>query len=208
MSEKKTAVLPAAPFGMVVKNLLHPLDYFSSVNGRARRGEFWTTVLLVVVPELTFMTIVTILATYLRSAVLFAILSLPLSVLGLLMIPVTIRRWHDLGVTGWLLVVCLGVLGFPGTAIPVAGPILAFLFSIPCLVFFCLPGRKGNNAYGADPRDPAAVDPPGSRKEPWLPLILVSFGMSLTNWGWSVFEFCQKIKALERMSMYSSLYSF
>ncbi|MBO7688404.1 MAG: hypothetical protein J6V72_18625, partial [Kiritimatiellae bacterium] len=66
MSEKKTAVLPAAPFGMVVKNLLHPLTYFSSVNGRARRGEFWTTVLLVIVPELTFLTIVSLLARFLR----------------------------------------------------------------------------------------------------------------------------------------------
>ena len=208
MSEKKTAVLPAAPFGLVVKNLLYPLTYFSSVNGRARRGEFWTTALLVMLPTYTLLTIVTILSVSARSVALFVVLSLPLSVLGLLMIPVTIRRWHDLGVTGWLVVVVLGVLGFPCTAIPIVGPILSFLLGVPCLVFFCLPGRKGDNAYGADPRDPAAVDPPGSRKEPWLPLVLTTFGMSLTTWAWSIYSVYQSIEALRRMAMYSSLYSF
>ena len=208
MSEKKTAVLPAAPFGMVIKNLLHPLAYFRSVNGRARRGEYWTTALLVALPVYTLLMIFTILSVSCRSVALFVVLSLPLSVLGLLMIPVTIRRWHDLGVTGWLIVVCLGIMGFPCQAIPVAGPILAFLLGVPWLVFFCLPGRKGDNAYGADPRDPAAVDPPGSRKEPWLPLILTTFGMSLTSWGWSIYSVYKSIETLRRMEMYSSLFSF
>ena len=206
MSEKNTAVLPAAPFGMVVKNFLHPLTYFSSLNGRARRGEYWTAALLVMLPSLTFIAIVTALSVLSRSVALYVVLSLPMFAMELLMIPVTIRRWHDLGVTGWLIVVCLGITGFPCSAIPIMGPILGFLLGVPWLVFFCLPGRKGNNAYGADPRDPSAVDPPGCRKEPWLPLILVTFAMTLTSWAWSIYSISQQIHALHRMEMLDSLY--
>jgi uncharacterized membrane protein YhaH (DUF805 family) len=206
MSEENTAVLPAAPFGMVVKKFLHPLTYFSSLNGRARRGEYWTAALLVMLPSFTFTAIAAAISVLCRSVALYVVLSLPMSVLGLFMIPVTIRRWHDLGVTGWLIVVCLGATGFPCSAIPILGPILGFLVSVAWLVFFCLPGRKGDNAYGADPRDPAAVDPPGCRKEPWLPLILVTFAMTLTSWAWSIYTIYQQINALHRMEMLNSLY--
>ena len=112
---------------------------------------------------------------------------LPIAAVGLFMFPVTVRRWHDLGATGWLAVAYQAIVGFPCCAIPILGSILGIVVSITCLVFFCLPGRKGNNAYGADPCDPSAVDPADSRKEPWMPLFLVYVGLMLLNWAWNVY---------------------
>ena len=39
-SGAKAAELPAAPFGVVFGKFLKPLEYFTRVNGRARRGSF------------------------------------------------------------------------------------------------------------------------------------------------------------------------
>lgn len=51
------------------------------------------------------------------------------------------KRWHDAGLSGWL-----GVFGL----IPGAGLIM---FLIQCLV----PGQRGANRWGPDPRDEAAA---------------------------------------------------
>lgn len=51
------------------------------------------------------------------------------------------KRWHDAGLTGWL-----GVFGL----IPGAGLVM---FLIQCLV----PGQRGDNRYGRDPRRNAAA---------------------------------------------------
>ncbi len=200
MSEEQTAVsvnveasdasrsaLPAAPFGSVVKKLLRPLEYFTQVNGRARRGEFWTTALLVLLPATMLTLIFSIVALASGNVFIYAVLSLPTTALGLLILPVAVRRWHDLGVTGWLAVAAQGIMWFPISAIPILGALLGFLASVACIVFFCLPGRKGYNAYGADPCDPAAVDPADARHEAWLPFVLVYFGMAFVNWCWSIY---------------------
>lgn len=53
------------------------------------------------------------------------------------LIPSSVRRLHDLGYSGWL------VIG---------------VFLIPCVSIFLLvmPGEPGTNAYGPNPREPAA----------------------------------------------------
>ena len=204
-AETTPSGLPAAPFGEVFRKFLKPLEYFTEVNGRARRGEFWVAALIVLLPVFLLGFIASTLAISMRSTAMYAILTLPITVLGLFMAPVTIRRWHDLSASGWIAIATQAVVGFPCSAIPFLGSILGFAAGITCLVFFCLPGRKGDNAYGADPCDPAAVDPAESRKEPWQPLIWTYVGLSVLNWLWSVYSMNAAINALNSLSRLFSL---
>ena len=50
---------------------------------------------------------------------------------------VTVRRLHDVGVTGWFLLILI---------LPVIGPLIL-------IVMMCLPSAVGNNGYGANPYD-------------------------------------------------------
>ena len=204
-SGTKPTELPAAPFGEVFKKFLKPLEYFTQVNGRARRGEFWSAALMVLLPSIVLGYLAGSIALSSRSLTVFIILSLPVAVLSLFMVPVTIRRWHDLGATGWIAIAVQAVTGFPCSAIPLLGMILGIGASITCLVFYCIPGKKDNNAYGANPCDPAAVDPADSVKEPWQPLIWVSVGLTVLNWVWGVYTTHSTIKALEG---FRALFSF
>jgi uncharacterized membrane protein YhaH (DUF805 family) len=63
---------------------------------------------------------------------------------------VQVRRFHDLGVTGWFVLI-FAVLSLI--------PILGYLTSIGELIWFCMPGTDGENNYGPDPfdSDPAEV---------------------------------------------------
>ena len=202
------SVLPAAPFGDVFRKFMNPLKYFTEVNGRARRGEYWSAVLIVALPAAILGLLAGFLAIIMRSLTVFIILTLPMAILGLFMIPVTIRRWHDLGATGWIAIITLAVTGFPCSAIPILGSILSFIASVTCLVFFCISGRKGDNAYGADPCDPAAVDPAGSKKEPWQPLIFTAIGLTVLTWVWSVYSTYVSIQEMNKaLKGFSSLFS-
>ncbi len=202
------SVLPAAPFGEVIKKFMNPLKYFTEVNGRARRGEYWSAVLMVLLPSIVLGMIAGFLTFAMRSLTVYIIMTLPITILGLFMIPVTIRRWHDVGATGWIAVITLAVTGFPCSAIPILGSILSFIAGVTCLVFFCIPGRKGDNAYGADPCDPAAVDPPGSKKEPWQALIFTAIGLTVLTWIWNVYSTYVSIQAVnEALAGLSALFS-
>ena len=53
-----------------------------------------------------------------------------------------IRRFHDLGQTGWLVLV-FGVLG--------ALPLLGIIADIVHIIWFMIPGTRGPNKYGPDP---------------------------------------------------------
>jgi len=77
----------------------------------------------------------------------FAILLMALFALANILpnIMLQIRRFHDLGQTGWLVLV-FGVLG----AIPGIG----LIFDIVHIVWFILPGTRGPNKYGPDPLSP------------------------------------------------------
>lgn len=199
MNEQNTAnnPLPAAPFGEVFRRFLNPVKYFTEINGRARRGEFWSAALMVVLPSAILHIIVAFACTSAGSLALYIVLSLPLQALLFLMCPIAIRRWHDLGVSGWTFVVAMLIMGFPCSYL---GSILSFAAGVTCLVFFCLPGRKGDNAYGADPCDPAAAEPTQSIKEPWQPLIITSAVLFAINWLWGVYNVHAAIELLESMS--------
>ncbi|MEO0607606.1 MAG: DUF805 domain-containing protein [Pseudomonadota bacterium] len=58
-------------------------------------------------------------------------------------IALSVRRFHDLGQTGWLVLV-----------FTLAGmiPIIGLLASLGQLIWFAMPGTTGPNKYGADPK--------------------------------------------------------
>jgi uncharacterized membrane protein YhaH (DUF805 family) len=59
------------------------------------------------------------------------------------LIAVTVRRLHDLGLSGWWLV-ALPI----GAAIPAVDGLVPFAH----MIVMALPGRKGTNRFGDDPR--------------------------------------------------------
>ena len=71
--------------------------------------------------------------------VLLSLLFVPLMLPA---VALAVRRWHDLNQSGWLQLL---------TLIPVVGGLIVFV----CLWF--VPGTKGANTFGRDPREP----PPG-----------------------------------------------
>ncbi len=67
---------------------------------------------------------------------------------GVASVAVSIRRLHDMNLTGWIYVGYI-LLSFV--------PILNFLVFIAYLVVMALPGTKGANKYGEDPLDPVSA---------------------------------------------------
>lgn len=65
------------------------------------------------------------------------------------MIAVIIRRLHDRDMSGWW---------YLGLTLAGAIPYVGILASIVFLVILCLPGTKGLNRYGDDPKNPVGYD--------------------------------------------------
>lgn len=95
----------------------------SDIKGRSRRSEFWWFALAVCLGS-------TVLAFI---PFIGWLISLVLSILS---IPVAIRRLHDVGKSGWCLLLSL---------IPIIG-------SIILLIWFCKDSMPESNAWGANPK--------------------------------------------------------
>lgn len=67
---------------------------------------------------------------------------------GVASFAVTIRRFHDLNLSGWVYLPFL-ILG--------AVPLLGFLVWIALIVVMCLKGTSGPNKYGEDPTQPMSA---------------------------------------------------
>ena len=128
---------------------------YTDFQGRSPRSEYWWVALFnaIVVFVLVF------LASIMSGGDLAALESgsmppgamiplglLALYVLGILIpaIALGVRRFHDLGQTGWLVLVFF-----------IAGliPLVGILASLGQLVWFCMRGTVGPNKYGDDPID-------------------------------------------------------
>ena len=99
------------------------LQNYATFNGRARRSEYWyfflfNVIIAFVLGFIGGLTEMTFLGNVYTLAVLVPIIA------------VTIRRMHDVGKSGWFLL------------IPIYNLILAFT-----------EGEKGTNQYGADPKE-------------------------------------------------------
>lgn len=113
----------------------HVLANYANFSGRARRSKFWWWAL--------FAMIVSVVAQIVDGAIGMPILYI-ITTLGLLIpnIAVAVRRMHDIGKSGWWILIVL---------IPLVGIILY-------IYWFVQRGTVGPNDYGQDPYDtPAAV---------------------------------------------------
>ena len=133
--------------------IIIPFQRTSDFTGRSGRKEYWLFVLFsLLVAIICFVGFLAaggfssetfeILAekkalAWTIGGIYFLIFVLPSIALG-------IRRWHDLGYTGWMYLLFL-ILG----AIPIVG----VLFNIGNFIWFCMPGTAGQNKYGDDPLD-------------------------------------------------------
>ncbi|MGX1194628.1 DUF805 domain-containing protein [Metabacillus sp. SLBN-84] len=109
---------------------LDVIKKYAVFQGRARRKEYWMFFL--------FNLIVTIILSIVESLIgLEQILVAIYSILLLLpSLAVAVRRLHDIGKTGWWVLIGL---------IPIIGGIVL-------LVFNCLDSEPGNNKYGPSPK--------------------------------------------------------
>lgn len=124
---------------------------YAKFDGRARRKEYWMfnlfSGLIVLAVYIVLVIFIAFFAVIKESFDSDALMRLPLSILAVilmvtlisLVIPtwaVTIRRLHDIGKSGWWI-----LIGF----IPYIGPIVL-------LVFCCLDSESGTNKYGPNPK--------------------------------------------------------
>ena len=127
-----------------------------SFDGRALRSEYWPTILILtmlyvpcVVPFLC------VLLDVIESTV-GIVLSFALWVVGSVFcfcacLPVTVRRLHDVNLSGWWL-----LLFRIGACIPYVGWFAAIAEFI---IVGCLDGTAGENKYGSDPKGRKAIVP-------------------------------------------------
>jgi len=140
------------------------------IEGRSSRQEFWMFVLLNVIVAVVF---IALFATLIGGAAFAgssgnlndigaAMAGVGMMTMVLLLVPmyvwailtgvasfaVTIRRFHDLNLSGWVYLPFL-ILG--------AVPLLGFLVWIALIVVMCLKGTSGPNKYGEDPTNPTSA---------------------------------------------------
>ena len=118
-----------------VKSVL--VENYANFKGRARRSEYWYFVLFnvllnivllglfFIVPEVVFLSVLVGLALIIPS------------------LAVVVRRFHDIGKSGWNIAwVLLSVIS-------IANLVVAILF----LIWFCRDSQPGENKWGANPKE-------------------------------------------------------
>ncbi len=110
---------------------LKVLKQYADFNGRARRQEYWMFVLFNIIFSIAATVLDTILGTWGAIAGLYG---LAIIIPGL---AVGVRRLHDIGKSGWMLLVAF---------IPVIG-------AIWLIILFATEGTAGSNEYGVNPKN-------------------------------------------------------
>jgi uncharacterized membrane protein YhaH (DUF805 family) len=123
---------------------------YAGFEGRARRTEYWMFALFNFLAILALGVVCGIgVALIYNEMWIGALLCVPIGIYFLAaMIPsiaVSVRRFHDTGKSGWLLLVLM-VLGMI--------PFLGFIAGIVQIVLLCMDGDPGMNQYGPSPKLP------------------------------------------------------
>jgi uncharacterized membrane protein YhaH (DUF805 family) len=146
-------------------------ENYANFSGRARRSEYWYYTLMTIIISIVLMVLDEVLGLKFgatkNSGILNTIYSLAVLIPGL---AVSVRRLHDIGKSGKLLllfyvvIIALAVvmvvsglsMFMTGTGTPGIGFFIPFLLilamSIWMLVLYCTEGNQGANKYGADPK--------------------------------------------------------
>ena len=118
---------------------------YANFNGRARRSEYWYYTLMNIIIMIGLQVFIAVSASSNLSSVSMVLGGLYLIyALGTFIpsIAVAVRRLHDVGKSGWFMFIAL---------IPLIG-------SIWLLVLFCTEGNRGENIYGADPKNQSSMN--------------------------------------------------
>lgn len=110
---------------------LSVLKNYAKFDGRARRREYWMFFLV----NMAVYFVLNILATQVSPYIGFVALAYMLGIL-VPSIAVAIRRMHDIGKSGWWVLIAL---------VPLIGGIWFLVLAVTA-------GQSGSNAYGADPK--------------------------------------------------------
>lgn len=122
---------------------------YTDFQGRSRRSEFWWVFLAFFIIGLIWGALMGLIGGGFGPGMnpigiaLSAILGLASLAVIIPGIALSVRRFHDLGQTGWLVLV-FAVLGLI--------PIIGFLSTLGQYIWFAMPGTIGPNAYGPDPK--------------------------------------------------------
>ncbi|MGU7769469.1 DUF805 domain-containing protein [Burkholderia sp. MR1-5-21] len=111
-------------------------NQYAKFDGRARRAEYWYFALLTFIVSLGCQVIAVVAREASTVALLLSIVALLVSLALILpSLAVTVRRLHDIGRSGWFLLIAF---------IPIVGGIILF-------IWMCSRGNQGPNRFGADP---------------------------------------------------------
>ena len=151
-------------------------ENYANFSGRARRSEYWYFVLANIIIGIILSVLDNVLGLKVgtsNSGILGGLYNLAVFIPGL---AVSVRRLHDIGKSGKLLLLFYGILIILVIVMVVSGfsvlmsggsmsslgiaffaPLLVVLaMSIWMLVLFCSEGEQGPNKYGSDPKNDAA----------------------------------------------------
>jgi uncharacterized membrane protein YhaH (DUF805 family) len=134
------------------------LRLFLDGKGRARRAEYWSWIL--------FSVVLSVIAAILDGALFGfnpytsqANTQAFSAVVGLALVApsasVMSRRFHDVGLSGWLVAaVFLGyfVAGFMAAMQPAIGGLLVIVVAVAVIIVTVLPSKPGDNQYGPNPK--------------------------------------------------------
>ena len=168
-----------------MKWYIKALRHYADFSGRARRKEFWLFMLVWLVLFYFGFMFMTLLSILLENDVYPLMLSywaatiLPAMAVG-------VRRLHDIGKSGWLILLPVAVvLCFFSINIlyiyNLNGLFLAFFYFIKCIgipvfmILMCIPGQCGENKYGPDPKtSPEIFSEPARMKSAGLTFLIGS----------------------------------
>ena len=115
---------------------LSVLKKYAVFSGRARRKEYWMFFLFNIIFAFVAMILDNALGTAIEGSgygLIYILYTLAVLLPG---IAVSVRRLHDVGKSGWFLLIIL----------------IPFVGAIWFLVLACTDGNPGKNAYGANPK--------------------------------------------------------
>lgn len=120
--------------------MIMPLKRYADFSGRSRRKEYWMFVLFQILLLVPLVLIAMALDGGGSGSGFFLVAVGGLYFLVFLIpgLAVQVRRFHDQDKSGWLILLGL---------IPYLGGLILF-------IFMCLEGTRGQNRFGADPKDP------------------------------------------------------
>ena len=120
-----------------MKYFLYCLQHYADFNGRARRSEYWYFVLFNFIVSILIGLLLGVIAGVLNVPALVYLAYLWSLAVFIPSLAVSVRRLHDIGRSGWWLLLSL---------IPLVGAIIL-------IIWYCTDSQPGANQYGPNPKE-------------------------------------------------------